>query len=136
MIWNIMAWLLPILAILAASMIPIGLGALLRLLFSRMNRNLPTLLAAAILLFLQEKLFPGALSTMLSTVMSVSPEGNAGRSTAMLIILVMYPLAGLAIPFIFAWIGASFVDRTRNKRNPNQDPHSTSVTAPGAGQGS
>lgn len=80
MIWKIMAWLPPILAILAAATIPIGLGALLRLLFRRMNRSLPSLLAAAILLFLQEKLLPGALSTLLSTVMSASPEGNAGRS--------------------------------------------------------
>ena len=76
-------------------------------------------------MFLQEKLLPGELATILSIAMTAIPEGNAARPTLMLITLVAYPLAGLAIPFIFAWIGASIVDRIRNKRNPTQAPEDT-----------
>ena len=115
MIPKLVGMLLPLLAILAAVAAAVALGALLRLLFGRMHRNMPALLAAAILLFMQDKLLHGALATMLFTVMNATPEGNAARPIILLIILVVYLFAGLAIPFLLAWIGASFVDRIKKK---------------------
>lgn len=115
--------MLPILIVtIIAVAIPVLLGTILRLVFRKMPRNLPALLAATLLFFLWEKIPPGSLQTLLSIAMSTSPAGHAVRPTLIGFTFLIYPIVGVAIPFLFAWIGAALVDRVRN---PNQLPSDT-----------